>query len=148
MAHGNPHEEAEHVQHAAHDPFDRRVAITMVVVAAVLAAVKVVGHRTHNAHLAYQIKAGVAHTQESDQWNFFQSKKMREVLAWLEANLLSQENATTPTSAEKGPASKPALKDEEKRRQALVKDLEEVEDSLKKGPEEAKVGRPEEEADK
>jgi hypothetical protein len=73
---------------------------------------------------------------------------MREVLARLEANLLGQENATTPTSAEKGAASKPALKDEGKRRQALVKDQEEVEESLKKGPEDVKVGRPEEEADK
>src|SRR5437763_585857 len=61
--------------------------MSMVVIAAVLAAVKVLGHRTHNETLAYQIKAGVAHTQESDQWNFFQAKKMREVLAELRATL-------------------------------------------------------------
>src|SRR5262245_12899445 len=87
MTHGHAHEEAEHASHHAFDPFDRRVAMSMVVIAAVLAAVKVLGHRTHNDTLAYQIKAGVAHTQESDQWNFFQAKKMREVLAELRAAL-------------------------------------------------------------
>src|SRR5437588_9965716 len=87
MTHGQPHEEAEHASHHAADPFDRRVAMSMVVIAAILAGVKVMGHRTHNETLAYQIKAGVAHTQESDQWNFFQAKKMREVLAELRATL-------------------------------------------------------------
>ena len=87
MSHGQPHEEAEHASHHAADPFDRRVAMSMVVIAAVLAAVKVLGHRTHNETLEYQIKAGVAHTQESDQWNFFQAKKMREVLAELRASM-------------------------------------------------------------
>jgi hypothetical protein len=87
MTHGQPHEEAEHAAHHAADPFDRRVAMSMVVIAAILAAVKVLGHRTHNETLQYQIKANVAHTQESDQWNFFQAKKMREVLAELRAAL-------------------------------------------------------------
>ena len=77
MAHGHPHEEAEHVQHAAHDPFDRRVAMSMVVIAAILAAVKVLGHRTHNDTLAYQIKANVAHTQASNDFAFFQAKRQR-----------------------------------------------------------------------
>jgi hypothetical protein len=85
MAHGHAHEEAEHASHHASDPFDKRVAMTMVVVAAVLAMVKVQGHRTHNDVLVYQIKAGAAHTRESDlhtresdQWNFYQAKKMRQ----------------------------------------------------------------------
>src|SRR4051812_15853939 len=91
MSHGHASQEGEHASHHAHDPFDRRVAMSMVVIAAVLATVKVIGHRAHNDTLAYQIKANVAHTQESDQWNFFQSKKMREVLAKLEAELMLQE---------------------------------------------------------
>jgi hypothetical protein len=89
MAHGHPHEEAEHVQHAAHDPFDRRVAITMVVVAAVLAAVKVVGHRTHNDTLSYQIKSNVAHTQASDLWGYYQHKKNRQYMYEADAALLA-----------------------------------------------------------
>jgi hypothetical protein len=91
MSHGHASQEGEHAAHAAHDPFDRRVAMSMVAIAAILAAVKVLGHRTHNETLQYQIEAGVAHTQESDQWNFFQAKKMREVVAELRATLLSPE---------------------------------------------------------
>ena len=89
MAHGHAHEEAEHVQHAAHDPFDKRVAITMVVVAAVLAAVKVVGHRAHNDTLSYQIKSNVAHTQASDLWGYYQAKKNRQYMYEADAALLA-----------------------------------------------------------
>jgi hypothetical protein len=77
MAHGHAHEEAEHAQHASHDPFDKRVALTMVVIAAVLAAVKLLGHRAHNEVLVEQIHAGTAHTQESDTWNLFQAQRLR-----------------------------------------------------------------------
>ena len=45
MAHGHAHEEAEHAEHSSHDPFDKRVALSMVVIAALLASVKLLGHR-------------------------------------------------------------------------------------------------------
>src|SRR4051812_14922584 len=102
MAHGHVHEEAEHASHHSGDPFDRQVAMTMVVIAALLAGVKVQAHRTHNETLIYQIKAGVyqgkvntmqseanaAETTSANLWAFFQSKKMREVLAGQEAKRL------------------------------------------------------------
>jgi hypothetical protein len=121
MTHGHAHEEAEHAAHHASDPFDRRVAMSMVVIAAVLAAVKVLGHRTHNETLQYQIKAGVAHTQESDQWNFFQAKKMREVLAELRAAL------AVPDVREG--------KSDEQWLAEIEKDLQETTDNLNKPPE-------------
>jgi hypothetical protein len=89
MTHGNPHEEAEHASHHASDPFDRRVAMSMVVIAALLAAVKVLGHRTHTDTLNYQIEANVNHTKESDQWNYFQAKKNRQYLYEAQADLLA-----------------------------------------------------------
>src|SRR5438132_9018579 len=55
--------------------------MSMVVIGAILAMVKVLGHRTHNETLGYQIQAGNYNTQASNQWQFFQAKKMREVLA-------------------------------------------------------------------
>lgn len=85
MTHGHAHEEAEHAGHHAADPFDRRVALSMVVIAAVLAAVKVLGHRTHNDTLAYQVKAGVAQTSAANLRSFFQSKRQRIELAALQA---------------------------------------------------------------
>ena len=121
MAH-NPHEEAEHASHHAQDPFDKRVAMSMVVIAAILAMVKVLGHRTHNDTLAYRIESGVHHTQESDQWNFFQAKKMREVLARQDAKLLL--HLTAP--AKDGPAPTPGpLPDREKRLKKVTADLKE-----------------------
>ncbi len=124
MSHGSPHEEAEHAAHHASDPFDKRVAMSMVVIAAILAAVKVLGHRTHNETLQYQIKANVAHTQESDQWNFFQAKKMREVLAELRAALAV-------------PRTKAGKSDEESLKE-IAKDLQETKDNLGKAPEPGK----------
>lgn len=82
-------EEVAHGGHGGHDSFDKRVAITMVVVAALLAGVKVLGHRAHNDTLRYQIEAGVFHTQESDQWAYFQSKKQRQYLFESEAAMLA-----------------------------------------------------------
>jgi hypothetical protein len=114
MTHGHAHEEAEHASHHAFDPFDRRVAMSMVVIAALLATVKVVGHRAHNATLQYQIKSGVAqsqanvsHTLESDQWNFFQAKKQRQYLyetqaAMMEANRAQKEGQAVPKVTAKG----------------------------------------------
>jgi hypothetical protein len=121
MTHGQPHEEAEHVSHHAGDPFDRRVAMSMVVIAAILAAVKVMGHRTHNETLQYQIKANVAHTQESDQWNFFQAKKMREVLAELRAALAVPDEGSRKT--------------DEQLIGEIERDLQETTDNLGKAPE-------------
>ena len=89
MSHGQPHEEAEHAAHHAVDPFDKRVAMSMVVIAALLAGVKVLGHRAHTDTLSYQIKANVNHTQGSDKWNYFQAKKNRQYLYEAQADLLT-----------------------------------------------------------
>jgi hypothetical protein len=63
-------EHAEHAHHAGHDPFNRRVAVTMAMVAAMLACVTLLSHRAHTETLRYQSLA-------SDEWNHFQAKKNR-----------------------------------------------------------------------
>ncbi len=79
MSHGHSHaEEAEHQDHHAQDPFNKRVALTMVIIAVILAGVKVVGHRAHNQTLSLQIESGVSHTRETDLWNLFQAQKIRQ----------------------------------------------------------------------
>src|SRR5438552_3627525 len=86
MTHGTEHhlEHAEHVQHQAHNPFDKQVAMTMAITAAVLAAVTMLSHRSHNETLQLQAeanrletRANQYHTQASDLWNYFQTKKQR-----------------------------------------------------------------------
>ncbi len=122
--HGSAHEEAQHVEHASHDQFSRRVAITMVMVAAVLAAVKVLGHRAHNDTLLYQIEANVKRaqaaskrtekdtklseaglysvrasaerTESSNQWAYFQAKKLRQHFYEIQAKLIEVQSQGKP----------------------------------------------------
>jgi hypothetical protein len=131
MAHGHgPHEEAEHASHHAHDPFDKRVALTMVVIAALLAAVKVLGHRTHNDTLSYQIKAGAAHSEanvhhtlETDQWNFYQAKKMRQHMYESQSEMLA---SLTPEDRKSDPAIAKKLKDWGKQARRYKEETKEI----------------------
>jgi hypothetical protein len=77
-------EHAEHAQHAVHNPFDRRVAMTMAIVAAALALVTMLSHRAHNDTLRLQgdanrlqTEASILHTQASDAWAYYQAKNTR-----------------------------------------------------------------------
>jgi hypothetical protein len=133
MTHGHAHEEAEHAAHHREGSFDRRVAMSMVVVAAILAGVKVQGHRTHNDVLGYQIKANVAHTQASNLFSFFQAKRQRMELALLRARQMADIGLLT-RDQEKGPkddkkkSSAPVekgLPEKAERRARILKNLEE-----------------------
>ena len=79
-------EEAEHAEHAAHDTFNRNVAMTMAIIAAVLAAITMLSHRSHTETLRLQTLSNIRHTQASDMWNFYQAKNIRnaEYSAYLE----------------------------------------------------------------
>src|SRR5260370_40374336 len=59
----------EQVEHAK-DPFDKRVAATMAIIAAFLAIVSVLGHIMTTEELLNQQKA-------SDQWSYYQAKSIR-----------------------------------------------------------------------
>lgn len=88
------HEHIEHAEHGAHatDPFDKRVAVSIAIVAAVLAGISMLGHRKHNEVLQcqgdanrlqteagiIQTKANIDHTHATDQWGFYQAKNIRE----------------------------------------------------------------------
>ena len=84
----NTHEHLEHAEHAAHhghDPFDKRVAVTMAIVAACLAGISMIGHRTHNLVLQLQgkanslrIEAAAAEVEKSNLFAWYQSKRNRQ----------------------------------------------------------------------
>jgi hypothetical protein len=93
MEHPAEHvEHVEHQEHASHSPFDRKVAMTMAIVAALLAVDTLLSHRSHNETLRLQseavglqveagelqTKADIQHTQAADQWGFFQAKNIRQ----------------------------------------------------------------------
>jgi hypothetical protein len=81
---GETIEHAEHAAHAAHDAFNRKVTISIAMVAAVLAAVTMLGHRAHNATLRLQgealqaqNEAGIANTKVANNWLEYQAYNIR-----------------------------------------------------------------------
>jgi hypothetical protein len=70
-------EHAEHAQHHAHHPFDTRVAVTMAILAAVLAGVSLSSHRGHTETLRLATVADTFHTEANDKWNEYQAKNIR-----------------------------------------------------------------------
>lgn len=85
------HEHLEHAHghghgHHEQDPFDRRVAVSMAIIAACLAAVSTLGHRKHNDVLRIvgeanrlRTEAAGADVEKSNLFAWYQSKKNRAV---------------------------------------------------------------------
>jgi hypothetical protein len=71
-------EHAEHTQHAAHNPLDRKVAMTMAIIAAFLAAASMVSHRGHTETLRLTTEADMYHTKEANKWAYYQAKNTLE----------------------------------------------------------------------
>lgn len=71
----------EHVHHAA-NPFDKTVAGTMAIIAALLAIVSVLGQHFNTEELLEQQKA-------SDQWAFSQAKDIRRYSAQITHDILA-----------------------------------------------------------
>jgi len=65
----------------SNDAFSRRVGVFVGIIGILLTIVTIASHRAHTA-------AVIERTKANDQWAFFQSKKLRQHLAELGANLL------------------------------------------------------------
>jgi hypothetical protein len=93
MSHGTEQhlEHAEHAQHAPLDSFGRQVAVTMAIIAAVLAGVSMLSHRGHNETLRLETEASINHTKASDKWGYYQAKNIssRQFQAYLMAALFT-----------------------------------------------------------
>ncbi len=87
MSHGPEQhiEHAEHAVHARHDVFDKQVTISIAIIAAVLAAITMLGHRAHNETLQLQgealvsqTEAGIQHNQATNKWGQYQASNIRD----------------------------------------------------------------------
>ncbi len=91
------HEHAEHAEHAT-EPFNKRVAATMAIIAAALAVVAVFGQIKVTEELLSQQKA-------SDQWAYYQAKSSRryesEIARDLFAALKGEKTAEYAANVEK-----------------------------------------------
>ena len=74
----------EHAEHAKGDPKLAPVSVTMAILAVLVAAVTLLGHRAHTEEVVLQAKA-------ADQWAFYQSKNFRRHLDLLFTDLTSVE---------------------------------------------------------
>ena len=81
----------EHAEHAK-EPFDKKVAVTMAIIAAMLAIDGVMGHLLTTEELLLQQKA-------SDQWSYYQAKSVRRFTSEVTSELFK---AMTSEAAEKG----------------------------------------------
>jgi hypothetical protein len=72
----------ENAEHGSHESALRPVAFTMSLLAVMVAVTTVLGHRTHTEAVLDQNKA-------TDQWNYYQAKKIRSNDMALATDLLS-----------------------------------------------------------
>ena len=84
----------EHAEHVSHDPSLLPVTFTMAVLAVVLAATSLLGHRAHTEELLFQSKA-------TDAWAFYQAKNIRLHNYELYLDLLSVTAVKDTAQAEK-----------------------------------------------
>ena len=84
----------EGAEEAHRDPSLIPATLSMAILAVVLAAVSLLGHRTHTEELLLQNKA-------TDQWAYFQAKNIRRHTYELFLDLLSVLNPKDPEAAEK-----------------------------------------------
>ena len=104
----------EHAEHAK-EPFDRKVAVTMAVIAAMLAIDGVMAHLLTTEELLLQQKA-------SDQWSYYQAKSIRRY------------NSEVATDIFKGfhtEATEPSVEKYEKNIEKYKKESEEVSNEAK-----------------
>ena len=119
------HEHLEQAEHAGHggghaiDPFTLRVAMTMAIIAAVLAAISLLGHRKHNEALQRQGNANRMRTESaayevksSNQFAWYQAKRARRA----GAELHHDDRAACPA-----PDSKPLRDDQVKKWKDYIK---------------------------
>lgn len=79
----------EHAEHAEHDHALLPVALTMTILAVLVAVVTVLGHRTHTEAILNQTKAAVEQNRVADDWAFYQAKKNRSNEMELTSDLMS-----------------------------------------------------------
>lgn len=115
------HELHEHAEQAQHDPTLAPVSLTLAILAVLVAAVSLLGHRAHTEELLFQNKA-------TDQWAYYQAKNIRRHTYQLFLDLLSLEE---PKNAERSAELKEKYqkeleryKDEQRELEAKARELE------------------------
>jgi len=115
----------EHAEHVEHDRMMRPVALTMTILAVLVAVVTVLGHRTHTDAILNQTRAAVEQNRAADEWAFYQAHKIRANDTELISDLMS-----VVTIANKDEAKKKA-KGYADHQQKWAADLKEAEEKAR-----------------
>src|SRR5262249_49417798 len=100
------------------DDFAARMAVTTAVLATVGALFSYQGGATQNQALLFKNEAAIKKTEESDQWNFYQAKSMKQNIAELAATV------ATGDAAERYRSEAKRYNDEKKDIETKAKELE------------------------
>jgi Domain of unknown function (DUF4337) len=115
------HELHEHAEHAREHPDLAPVTLTMAVLAVLVAAVSLLGHRTHTEEVILQNKV-------TDQWAYYQAKNIRrhndELFADLTTIVASKDAEAAAKLHEKYRAEADRYKDDQKELDAKARELE------------------------
>jgi hypothetical protein len=137
MSHGPEHqiEHAEHAVHASHSDYDKRVTISIAIIAAVLACVTMLGHRAHNDTLQLKTLAARQSTEASNKWNYYQTKNLfhLEATLMLDQMRLFESRGASPDDVEKARAKYAA--EVEKYDRKLPEIMKEAQEIAAKGDE-------------
>jgi cell fate (sporulation/competence/biofilm development) regulator YlbF (YheA/YmcA/DUF963 family) len=136
----------EHAEDASHESSMMPVALTMTILAVLVAVVTVLGHRTHTEAILNQTRAAMQQNVVADDWAFYQAKKIRSNDTELTADLMSVLSIANKDEAKKKAKS---YADHEQKWTADLKDGEEKarEDESKVREFEQKVEENEKRAD-
>jgi hypothetical protein len=121
------HELQEHAEHGSHDASMRPVALTMTILAVLVAITTVIGHRAHTEAILDQAQA-------SDTWNEYQAKKIRSNETTMFTDLLAVVTITDGKAAHKIAQS---YADHQDKWKDDLKQLSEKAESLEKKKEQA-----------
>jgi hypothetical protein len=115
------HELHEHAEHAKHHPETAPVSLTMAILAVFVAAVSLLGHRTHTEEIILQNRV-------SDGWAYYQAKNIRrhadQVVVDTAALLTSKDSEQTTKIKEKYEAEADRYKEDQKELEAEAKKLQ------------------------
>jgi Domain of unknown function (DUF4337) len=119
----------EHAEHARHNPGMAPVSLTMAILAVLVAAVTLLGHRAHTEEVVFQNRV-------SDQWAFYQAKNIRrhtdEALAEMSAFLPAQNAAASAKFAQKYQSEADRYATDQKEAEATAHELEQETDRARR----------------
>jgi hypothetical protein len=105
------HELQEHAEHAREHPDLAPITITMAILAVLVATVSLLGHRTHTEEVILQNKV-------TDQWSYYQAKKIRqhtdELFADLAGAMAAKDTEAAAKLQEKARGEADRYKDDQK----------------------------------